>query len=309
VEGRDLAKYFDVVVFPVNSKKTKIKRFRIPVFFIWFVCLLTPLFVAASSYVIWHYSSNRVFCQQFRAKEGVYRKQLAVLEKKVKGLQTQMTRVRDLDEKLRVIANLKPSLQKGTSAWGIGGIPEDAALPGEMANTLAPEEAERIRQLHYDLFRMDKLSRFEEKSLSELHKVLISRKSLLDSTPSIRPAYGYETSGFGFRISPFTGHKQFHEGLDIANRYGTSVIAPANGLIVFAGRRGGFGKLVIIGHGHGITTRYGHLSKIFVKVGQRVKRGERIAEIGNTGRSTGPHLHYEVRLNGVPVNPKRYILN
>ena len=258
---------------------------------------------------MWHYSSNTLSCQKFKVRTGVYRQQLTTLEKKVKGLQAQMSKVKDLDDKLRVIANLKPSLQKGGSAWGIGGISEDATLPGEVANTLAPEEAERIRQLHYDLFRIERLSKFEEKSLGQLHRILISRKSLLDSTPSIRPVYGYETSGFGFRISPFTGHKQFHEGLDIANRKGTPVIAPANGLVVFTGRRGGFGNLIIIDHGHGITTRFGHLSRIFVKAGQHVKRGERIAAIGNTGRSTGPHLHYEIRLSGVPVNPKRYILN
>ncbi len=304
-----MAKYYEIVVFPGDLKKSKVRRFRIPKFFVWFVSLLVPCFFAVSSYMMWNYTSHELACKKIIRTADVYKAQVADLEKKVRQAQTQVSRVRELDEKLRVIANLKPAYQSGENLWGIGGIPEDDPSSNDVVCTLSPEESERIRQLHYDLFRLERQSKFEQKSLKELHDKLISRRDLLDSTPSIRPAYGYETSGFGYRISPFTGHKQFHEGLDIANRKGTPVIAPANGLVVFTGRKGGFGNLVIIDHGHGITTRYGHLSKILVRVGQHVKRGEKIAEIGNTGRSTGPHLHYEVRLNGVPVNPRRYILN
>lgn len=304
-----MPRYYEVVVFPGNAKKAKVKRFKVPRFFIWMVVLFVPSFFAFSGYIIYNYTSHELKCKRIVKAADIYRSQLHSLERKVKQIQAQVTKVRELDEKLRIIANLKPAYQENEGLWGVGGIPEDFSGSENLVNTLSPEESERIRQLHYDLFRLERASEFEQKSLKELHDKLITRKDLLDSTPSIRPAYGFETSGFGYRISPFTGHKQFHEGLDIANRTGTPVIAPANGLVVFTGRKGGFGKLIIIDHGHGITTRYGHLAKILVKVGQRVKRGEKIAEIGNTGRSTGPHLHYEVRLNGVPVNPKRYILN
>ncbi len=304
-----MAKYYEVVVFPANTKKSKIKRLKVPKVLVWLVLVILPSFFAASGYVMWHYESNEQACKRLSKEVAVYKTQVNSLEKEVRLAQNQVAKVRELDEKLRVIANLKPSYQTGENMWGVGGIPEDFTSQKDMVSTLSPNEAERIRQLHYDLFRLEKLSKFEQKSLKELHDKLISRKNLLESTPSIRPAYGYETSGFGYRISPFTGHKQFHEGLDIANRVGTPVIAPANGVVAFAGRKDGFGNLIIIDHGHGITTRYGHLSKILVKVGQHVKRGEKIGEIGNTGRSTGPHLHYEVHVNGVPVNPERYILN
>jgi len=100
-----------------------------------------------------------------------------------------------------------------------------------------------------------------------------------------------------------------HKGLDIATRSGTPIIAPADGLVIFAGREGGFGNMVIIDHGYGITTRFGHCSSLESKLGQKVKRGDVIARVGNTGRSTGPHVHYEVAVNGVAVNPSRYILN
>jgi len=304
-----VAKYYEVVVFPGNSKKSKIRRFKIPKFIVWFFILFVPAFLAFTGYITYNYTSHELKCEKIIKTAEVYKSQVEMLEKKVKQVQNQVAKVRELDEKIRVIANLKPAVQEGENLWGVGGIPEDISSAGELISDLSPEESERIRQLHYDLFRLEKLSKFEQKSLKELHDKLVSRRDLLDSTPSIRPAYGFETSGFGYRISPFTGHRQFHEGLDIANRKGTPVIAPANGLVVFTGRKGGLGNLIIIDHGHGITTRFGHLSKILVKAGQRVKRGEKIAEIGNSGRSTGPHLHYEVRLNGVPVNPRRYILN
>ncbi len=304
-----MAKYYEVVVFPGSSKKSRVRRFKIPKFFIGLMILFIPSFMAFSGYIIYNYASHEMKYRRVVKTAKIYKKQVLSLEKKVKDIQAKVAKVRELDEKLRIIANLKPACQKSENLWGVGGIPEDISTSGEVINTLPPEESDRIRQLHYDLFRLKRVSEFEQKSLKELHDKLVSRKDFLDSTPSIRPAYGFETSGFGYRISPFTGHKQFHEGLDIANRIGTPVIAPANGLVVFAGRKGGFGRLIIIDHGHGITTRFGHLSKILVKVGQHVKRGEKIAEIGNSGRSTGPHLHYEVRLNGVPVNPRRYILN
>ncbi len=132
--------------------------------------------------------------------------------------------------------------------------------------------------------------------------------SYLTSVPSIWPVKGWITSGFGYRISPFTHTLQFHEGVDIANAPGTPIIAPAEGYVLYTGWAHGYGNVIIIGHGYGISTVYGHLQKILVKQGQHVYRGEVIALLGSTGRSTGPHLHYEVRVNGVPVNPLNYII-
>ncbi len=135
-----------------------------------------------------------------------------------------------------------------------------------------------------------------------------NQKSLLSSTPSIWPTRGWVTSGFGFRKSPFTGLREKHEGWDIAARAGSKVRATADGEVVVEGREYGYGNMVEVDHGYGVMTRYGHNSKHLVKVGDRVKRGQVIALVGNTGRSTGPHVHYEVLLHGVPVSPKNYIL-
>jgi murein DD-endopeptidase MepM/ murein hydrolase activator NlpD len=116
------------------------------------------------------------------------------------------------------------------------------------------------------------------------------------------------TSDFGHRLDPYTADRVMHKGLDIAVPYGTTVVAPADGTVVFASTEGGYGNVLVIDHGYGIKTRFGHLSGILVKAGEKVRRGDKVALSGNTGRSTGPHLHYEVRVNGMPENPRKFIL-
>jgi murein DD-endopeptidase MepM/ murein hydrolase activator NlpD len=125
----------------------------------------------------------------------------------------------------------------------------------------------------------------------------------------LRPTKGWISSDFGYRISPFTGRREFHNGLDIATREGTPIIAPADGVVTFAANKWLIGNMITIDHGHGMVTQYGHLKEFVAKKGDHVKRGQVIAKVGNTGRSTGPHVHYMVRLNGVPVNPEKYILD
>ncbi|PYS89719.1 MAG: hypothetical protein DMF64_16950 [Acidobacteria bacterium] len=128
------------------------------------------------------------------------------------------------------------------------------------------------------------------------------------TVPSIWPAEGVLNDGFGARYDPFGGGgSEFHTGQDITAAPGTPVVAAANGSVTFAGWKNGYGQLVEIDHGHGLTTRYGHLSKIETTIGQEIARGEPLGRVGSTGRSTGPHLHYEVRINDTPVNPLAYL--
>ena len=131
---------------------------------------------------------------------------------------------------------------------------------------------------------------------------------LLSSTPSIYPVHGLLGNGYGWRRDPFTGMRDFHQGLDLVAPIGTQVVAPADGIVTKAGPAGGFGNSVFISHGYGIITRYGHLASYNVKVGQRVKRGDVVATVGTTGRSTGPHLHYELLVHQRNVDPIKYIL-
>ncbi len=128
-----------------------------------------------------------------------------------------------------------------------------------------------------------------------------------NSAPNLWPVEGQVTASFGERIDPFNGEGAFHGGVDIGSAYGRAVIAPADGVITFADFMGGYGKLIMMDHGHGISTRYGHLSGFAVTPGQHIHRGDTIGYVGLSGRSTGPHLHYEVRINDTPVNPYKYL--
>ena len=146
-------------------------------------------------------------------------------------------------------------------------------------------------------------------SMKALEDYFRGRESILASTPSTWPVHGYVTSRFGPRINSLTGERRVHPGMDISTPIGTAVRSTADGRITFVGEDGGYGKMVLVDHGHGMTTKYAHLSDHKVELNQKVKRGDIIALTGNTGRSTGPHLHYEVRLYGVPENPYHYILD
>jgi len=126
-------------------------------------------------------------------------------------------------------------------------------------------------------------------------------------TPSLWPVIGHLTAGFGERLDPFSGEGAFHTGVDISSQYGTAVRATADGVVVGAEEHVGYGRLVVLDHGFGVTTFYGHLSAFNVTPGQHVNRGDVIGYVGVSGRTTGPHVHYEVRINGAPVNPMRYL--
>ena len=128
-----------------------------------------------------------------------------------------------------------------------------------------------------------------------------------NSAPNLWPIEGQVTASFGERIDPFNGEGAFHSGVDIGSSYGHAVVAPADGVVTFADFMGGYGKAIMLDHGHGISTRYGHLSGFAVTAGQQVHRGDTIGYVGSSGRSTGPHLHYEVRINDTPVNPYKYL--
>jgi len=224
--------------------------------------------------------------------------------KKIKQVEAHLSRLEKFDRKLRVITALEKQ-ETAQAEMGKGGPNHESSM--EIPST--PKYTQSlINALNEDLDRIKKQAEAQEVSFFELDEFFREQSALLTHTPSIWPVRGWVTSTFGYRRSPFTGLREMHEGLDIATHLKAQVMAPANGMVIRVGYHAGYGKLVEIDHGYGVVTRYGHNSKNLVKVGQRVKRGDVIALVGNTGRSTGPHLHYEVLLNGVPVNPYRYIL-
>lgn len=218
----------------------------------------------------------------------------------IEDLKNQVVRLVEFDRKLRVMTDIGPP-KENVSTFGVGGSDE------QQISSYAGSD--RTQMIHRDLELLQSRVIRQEKSFQELEEVVRNRQSLWASTPSIWPTSGWLTSSFGKRISPFSGRLSNHNGIDISARPGTPIIAPASGVITYSRFNGGFGRFLRLNHGYGVITHYGHLSKVDVKVGQKVKRGDVIAYVGNTGLSTGPHLHYEVSVNKVPVNPMSYILN
>ena len=144
-------------------------------------------------------------------------------------------------------------------------------------------------------------------SMGLTHNVTTADWLRANSAPSLWPVEGPVTGSFGERIDPFNGEGAFHSGVDIGAMIGQPIVAPAEGVVEFADFMGGYGRAIVLDHGHGITTRYGHLKSFAVFPGQHVHRGDTIGYVGDSGRSTGPHLHYEVRINDTPVNPHKYL--
>ena len=233
------------------------------------------------------------------------RAQIQVFAKKIQTLNEELVTLRELEKKIRIIANVNDPSDKN-AVFGVGGaIPRDL----DTTRSLTERHDSLVRDMHAGADGLGEAFVAEKQALEELHTYLYDQRSLLASTPAIRPTTGWVSSGFGYRTSPFTGLKEFHRGIDIATEKGKPILAPADGIVTFAGINGGLGRTLVLDHEHGMITRYAHLNKCLVKSGQRVKRGDKIGLVGNSGRSTGPHLHYEVHLNGIPVDPSDYILN
>lgn len=233
------------------------------------------------------------------------RTQIQSFANQINQLKSSLLALNEFEHKIRIMANLEHKKDQA-SLFAMGGsMPDD--LDTNMP--LNQHHDRLIREMHSHIDQVQQGSTVQESSFSDLLKSLKNKRNLLASTPSLRPTTGWISSGFGYRISPFTGRKEFHNGLDIASREGTAIIAPADGVVTYANKKWLIGNMLAIDHGYGMVTQYGHIKEFKVKKGERVERGEVIALIGNTGRSTGPHLHYIVRMNGVPVNPEKYILD
>lgn len=260
------------------------------------------LFIAMTTASILSYQKLAEM-SELKTQNQTQREQLLLFAAKLDDLKQTLDRVSEFDSKLRVLTNMDDGEVRIPGAGG----PERGESSGITSPTLGEDLL--MNRIQRELSHLSEAARLEEQSLQELSSSVQDKRSLLSATPSILPAQGWISSHFGARVNPFSGQASTHYGLDVAASIGTPIYAPANGTIIFTGVRGGYGKLISIDHGYGVTTRYAHLSEFHVKPGQRVTRGDRIGSVGNTGRSTGPHLHYEVRVNNVPVNPRRYILD
>jgi len=300
-------KKYTIMILP--DETTRVRKYRLPRMVVRGGLILTALFVVGLGYLVTDYVGVKrtvTELERLRMEARQQRQQLVTFAKSIDDIQGEMGRLRQFDMKLRVMADLDGVVYP-EQIMGIGGENPDPFNPLEAE--LSFQDQTMINSMSKGLDRLHTEVSIQERSFQELVEYLEDQKSLLSSTPSIWPVKGWLTSTFGYRTSPFTGRRELHKGLDIATRSNTPIIAPADGLVVFAGREGGFGNMLIVDHGYGIMTRYAHCSTLEAKLGDKIKRGDIVAKVGSTGRSTGPHLHYEVAVNGVAVNPNRYILN
>ncbi len=294
-----------MVISRTNSavRKVSFPRILVSIFFVVsFVAILISL------YFMYDYASikrDRAELVRLRELNKEQSQQVQDLALRVDDFSDRMEELRQVDTKIRILASHQTGRDKKLPL-GIGGA---ANTETRLKELLDKDQQKLIYGMRKSISSLNEDANYREKSFNELLAFLREQKSILASTPSIWPVRGWITSGFGARESPFSSGVEFHKGLDIATRYGKEVLATADGLVIDASYHSQDGNLVKIDHGHGLVTAYAHLSKIAVKYGVRVKRGDVIGYVGDTGRSTGSHLHYAVFVNRVPVNPQRYLKN
>jgi murein DD-endopeptidase MepM/ murein hydrolase activator NlpD len=240
--------------------------------------------------------------EEARKTQEVIQGHLNAMAVRLGELQAQLLQLDGLGERLAQMAGLKPKdlpppIEPGKAPGRGGPAPTlSRDLSVDEFGSLLSELSHAVEQ------RSDQLT--------VLEALLVSTSANKKFLPSLAPVDGgWLSSSFGWRIDPFSGQKSFHEGLDFPSESGTPIVAAASGKVIFADVHPQYGKMVEIDHGNGLVTRYAHASKLFVKEGDFIVRGQKVASVGSTGRATGPHLHFEVRLNGVPQNPARFLLS
>jgi murein DD-endopeptidase MepM/ murein hydrolase activator NlpD len=304
------SKHYTLLVVPERTKQVrqlKVPKVLVKVGVASLIAIITFSVIITKNYLDMkkEFKAELADFDKIKRENFIKSEQIELLSDKVEKVNTQVVSIEKLNSQIRMMANLEVP-EASTKQLGIGGPSPEVFND---LSALSDVEERSIKQIYSDIDKLQAKIAYEEESLLDLVSFLGDQKSFLASTPSIWPARGRKTSNFGYRISPFTGKKAFHNGVDISAREGTPVIAPADGTVKLARRESTYGNLVVLDHGYGIQTKYGHMLTFFVEPGQKVKRGDKIGLVGSTGRSTGSHLHYEVKVSKVPVDPLNYILN
>jgi murein DD-endopeptidase MepM/ murein hydrolase activator NlpD len=288
--------FFTVIVVP--HAKARFRKIQVPLKLArWAMAGATTAAVVLSGGFI-HYTriAAEVYeLRRLRAENEVLTLKTREYEENAGKLQAKVAHLHNIVSKLGIMAGLDHSLPDA-NVGGEGGVTS--------FETVAPSRAAKPSLTDMDV----SVSALTDKS-AKLEAFYRDQTLLLSSTPSIWPVRGYLSATFGNRLDPFTGRPDFHPGIDISTPIGTKVVAPADGIVVSCAQQGGYGNAIIIDHGYGVVSRYGHLEGFNVNPGQKVRRGDVIGFVGSTGRSTGPHLHYEVWVREQAQNPIHFILD
>lgn len=288
------SKHYTLIL--VRNEGSRFRKWRMSQFQVVALSAIVGLLTLAASYSIWSAFSSRVNrgeLARLQEENETLRLTNQSFENRLDGLQTRLSDSEDRTRKLAIVAGLENL--GASSEVGVGG-----PLTPASAREAGPEA---------ELASVEGRSEYLNQTLAQVESRLSDNLRLISSTPSIAPVRGIYTSTFGYRRDPITGQRAYHSGVDISAPPGKPVKASADGVVTKTEQYGNLGRAVFIAHGFGVTTIYGHLSRINVTPGQRVDRGAIVGLVGNSGRSTGYHLHYEVQVNGEPTNPLAYILD
>jgi murein DD-endopeptidase MepM/ murein hydrolase activator NlpD len=291
-------KYLNIMIIPDSNQQIKSFKISIPLIKTVAIVAFSIIMAATASLVYFGKTTTYLYTmiaekdkkiEQLTSVKEEQDKKIATLDKNAQLVSERIKGLNELEEKVRRMVGLS------TPATSRGSVSRDGRSDANISydNKTTAEFISQIDQ--------------KTQSLQDLISKVAARLDYLNSIPSAYPVYGTITSPFGMRKSPFGYGSEFHPGIDISVPVGTPVKAAGKGVVTYAGWLTGYGNAVIIDHGYGIESVYGHNSEILVKVGQSVKRGDIIAKSGNTGRSTGPHVHFEVRVNGNPIDPMKYL--
>ncbi len=266
-------------------------------------------------FILFHYltiSLDKQKMKRLEVENSSKQKKIDELAKTIDNLNEHLKKMEIYKERIMIAAGLTSPL--ALTEVGQGG-PENfqPGMENQAAQSFSPQKELKTEVSSGNVLTkageiQNKAKKIEE-TLKFIEDTIDKQKLRLAATPAIWPTRGLITASFGYRIHPFTGKSDFHNGIDIATQLGNKVIAPADGIVILTAYQDFYGNLIIIDHGFGYTTRYGHLAKFAVKEGQKIKRGDIIGYVGNSGRSTAPHLHYEVRFMDQPLPPNKFILD
>jgi murein DD-endopeptidase MepM/ murein hydrolase activator NlpD len=314
-------KAYTILIF--SQKAAEVKRFILsPLALKIGICLLALVVVVGGvivyDYVV--YKQKVTELKSLRAEAEAQQEEIRSFQEKITVLEEQLNKLQEMgkqvEKDLKEVTELQkekknvvvPAKKKNSQVRKKTEVVQEASKPAEEKVSLLEQERPRlVNRLHSDLGELQKKAFQREQNLKELWEFLQNQKSVLLATPSLWPVIGRISSLFGESRASSSGEPRAHKGIDICVPQGTPVMAATDGVVSFAGTESEYGRLIVIDHGHSFSTVYGHLAKIQIRAGEKVVKGQVIGTVGMSGNTTGPHLHFEVRLNNNPVNPARFM--